>query len=119
MVRQAGPQSVAAVCWICGMRRLRLPRRRPRNAGKRSVNDGADPAAGAGSGTGVDPAVPVSRVPLVSRVSLVPPASLVSLAMAAAPEQGLQAGDQGDEDLFRAHLDLGVAVHAVVEAVGA
>src|SRR6202040_2674903 len=102
MVRQAGPQSVAAVCWISVMRRRRPPSRSPCSAGKRAAKEGDGAAGSAGR-----PAAAAS------------PVSLGSSAMAAAPEEGLQAGDQGHQDLLRAHLDLGGAVHAVVEAVGA
>src|SRR5882724_12840515 len=95
MARLAAPQSVAAVCWMKGMRRRRPQVSRER-AGKRAVSDGRSGGTG---GTG-EPAWGDSAI------------SVLPL------EDRLQGRDQGEEDALRAHPDLGLAVHAVVVAVG-
>src|SRR5258708_13981816 len=108
MVRQAGPQSVAAVCWSCGMRRWRPPKRRPRKAGKRSANEPSWGGAGGGAageagGVGEDgPGGAGEAGP--GGVGDVPSAMAV-------PEERLETRDQGQQDLLPADLALGIAVH--------
>src|SRR3954469_21707576 len=96
MARLAAPQSVAAVCWMKGMRRRRPQRRRER-AGKRAASEGRP-------GVSELPAAPVSLF-------------FSAIALVLALEDRLQGGDEGEKDALRADPDLGLAVHAVVVAV--